>query len=138
VDIIGSGSTFTIVDGGGLGSVFTIEPDELLTISGMTIRNRAATNGAGIYNDGALTVNNCKLINNHATSYGGAVYNNGILTVKGSTFTGNTAYDGGAIYDSDAGLTLDHDVISNNHADDYGWRTLSLLSRYNNIMHDHR
>jgi predicted outer membrane repeat protein len=125
VDIVGSGSTFTIVDGSyGTGPVFTIEPNKLVTLSGMTIRNGVADNGAGIYNGGILTVNNCKLVNNQATYSGGAIYNNGILTVLGSTFTGNTAYGtgyfsqgGGAIFNADYNIaTIKSSTFTGNTA----------------------
>ena len=76
-------------------------------------KNTAGTYGGAIYNEGVLTCWSSTFTSNKTNSTvlggGGAIYNNGTLDIKNaSTFTMNTSYDGGAIYNDAAGsLTLD-------------------------------
>jgi hypothetical protein len=94
-----------------------------VTLSGLTISSGLGVVGGGLYNAGALTVNNCTASYNTCTSSGGGIENDGTLTVNrgsqligniaanvsagdgicntrtlivsGSTLSGNTAYQGG-------------------------------------------
>ncbi len=72
-----------------------------LTITG-GVTPEASFSGGGIYNIGDLTVEDCTLVGNSAESTGGGIYNQafGVLTVLGSTFSQNTAFDGGGIIGS--------------------------------------
>lgn len=95
------------------------------TITGGTIQNCTATTEAAgaIFNAGALTldgatIKDCKA----AKSNGGAISSSAPLTVRNSTFTGNSAKNGGAIFIStaDASLALSDSALSSNTAADAG------------------
>jgi hypothetical protein len=73
--------------------------DITVAISGLTIANGNAIDGAGIETFATLTVSDCVLAGNTATSFGGGIYNQDKLTVTDSTFSGNSAPLGGGIAD---------------------------------------
>src|ERR1039458_9410813 len=84
--IIGADAATTIVDGGGVATVFTINSGHVV-LSKLTIRNRYGPPyvGGGIQNDGGtLTVNHCIVTGNSAT-FGGGIENWGTSTVNHST-----------------------------------------------------
>lgn len=94
--------------------------------STMTVKNCNFTNnnassnsvgGGAIYNNNVLDVQNCKFINNTATYCGGAIYNDlsSDLAVTGSTFTGNTAEWGGAIFNWHV-CTVNGSIFNSNYA----------------------
>ena len=101
-----SGNVYTpTVNANNASRVFWVGPSINVTINRLNIVNGyrdADTGGAGIYNQGALTVTSSALISNTSTNfqYGGAVYNafGGTMTISGSQFINNTGYFGGAIY----------------------------------------
>ncbi len=83
------------------------------TISGLTIRDgwlaggaNASGSGAGVFNQGTLTLTECALTGNAVhgggggisgdggDGYGGAIYNSGMLTLNRCTANGNTAGGG--------------------------------------------
>lgn len=91
-----------------------------LAISGGSFEANKARNGNGgaIYHGGAgsLTIDGTRLIGNSAAVQGGAVFSgNGALNVKNSTFTGNMAVAGAAIF-SGGFATMDRVVFSGNQA----------------------
>lgn len=141
----GSGTTITgpgvaslAVDGGYTGgntgvTVLTINSGVTASISGLTIQkgNAGAGTGAGILNNGSLTLSNVTLRANFTSFLGGGLYSTGSLTTDA-----NTANAGGGIYNTgtwnaQAGLT-----ISNNTAtqpgggiyDDSGANTVTLTA----------
>ncbi len=89
----------------------------------MTIKNSSFTKnfatglvmtlGGAIYNDGGtssnlVTITGCNFTDNTANPErpkGGAIYNSGFMSVVSSSFTGNTAFIGGAI-DNDYGTMI--------------------------------
>jgi predicted outer membrane repeat protein len=98
-----------------------------LVVRNSTFRNNTAGNasgasGAAILNDGGIvTVQNSTFISNTITSNigsGGAINNrSGDLTVTGSTFRGNGALDGGALYvNSGTVVTVTHSLFEGNQA----------------------
>ena len=56
--------------------------------------------GGAIYNRGEVTLINCSFMNNHSLSFGGAIANtsNYSLKLEMCSFTENSAYNGGAIF----------------------------------------
>jgi hypothetical protein len=73
-----------------------------VTISGLTITNGNAQNGAGILNgSGTLTITNCAISGNLAScgcfnAHGGGIYNiGGTVSLTNSTISGNTNFGGG-------------------------------------------
>lgn len=123
--ILGSGSTTTIIDGGGYCTVVIIpKSGTQVTLSKVTIRNGNGGNGGGIYNSGVLRVIDTILSGNLARYYGGGIYNSGTLIVRDSTLSGNTVSNtchsicpafGGGIYNIGA-LTINKTTLSKNLA----------------------
>jgi len=145
LSIIGSGAATTIVDGGGVNTVVTINPTanvvlgkltirngynqlfpaggilnwETLTIDQSTITSNSATYGGGIANYGALTVNRSTISGNNLSyeyGYGGGVYSDGVLTVNQSTITSNSASSGGGIEVDTGTATISNSTFGGNSA----------------------
>jgi hypothetical protein len=107
LNLIGSGANTTIIDGGGVSRVVTINSG-VVTLSDVTIRDGRVEGlsfydvvGGGIYNNGELTINESTVSGNLAFSsstsflaYGGGIFNAGTLTINNSTISGNTAWCG--------------------------------------------
>ena len=102
----------SVTDGGGgvyndTFSFVTIIDSEIGVGNLFALRN-TATNGAGIYNLGYLTLTDGSISDNFATGSGGGIYNSGLLAMAGTTLTNNHAAEfGGAIYlDASGGLVI--------------------------------
>jgi hypothetical protein len=132
--IIGTGATTTVIDGGANGTVIIIaQPTAHVTLSAVTIQNGVPRNGfgAGIFNNGTLTVKNSTISGNHAVSGrasgGGGIYNSGKASINNSTISGNSAsafgYGGeaqGGGIDNDFGtLTINNSTVTGNNASSY-------------------
>ncbi|MDH3540888.1 MAG: right-handed parallel beta-helix repeat-containing protein, partial [Acidimicrobiia bacterium] len=76
----GSGAGATILDGGNAGTTVTVGSGATVSIAGVTIRGGVATEGGGIFNQGALDVSNSTIADNQAVERGA-----GILNDSGST-----------------------------------------------------
>ena len=142
-----SGKTFTLIgnnykiDANNLGGIFKVDSDATLILVGVTLVNGNSDYGGAIYNEGLLTISECKLTNNTASANGGAIYNVGTIEsfssstfennkasngaalytttdteVRSSTFDGNIAVNkGGAIYaDENVALTVENSIFMNN------------------------
>lgn len=121
MNIIGENHENTIINGQQTGNgIFTINTGITVNIINLTLTNATTidySNGGAIYNyGGTLTVKNSTFTNNTAYE-GGAIinYNCGTLTVENCTFTGNTATYGGAIY-NDGTLTINSSTFTSNTA----------------------
>lgn len=127
LNIRGAGALSTTIDGNMAGSVITVEPNTVVTITGFTITNGRGiavdgeARGGGIYNWGVLTIISSTIKDNTARgadgvnvgeagryAYGGGIYNAclenscGQLTLINSIVSGNTATGGhGADGDAD-------------------------------------
>ncbi len=125
------GCTFTnnITNGGsatgnGGGAIFTSSSTAMVTISDSTFDgNRqtvagAHTGGAIRNRFGTMNITNSTFSNNTALNGGGAISNGENLSITGSTFTGNSTAsalsDGGAISNSGGALTITSSVITGN------------------------
>jgi hypothetical protein len=131
LNVIGSGASTTIIDGGGVATVVTIpnSTNAHITLSEMTIRNGFGEFGGGVSNgQGAvLTISRCSLTRNTAVEenfsggLGGGIYNAGTatLTINNSTISGNSAPSssggGGGIYNHGT-LTINNSTIGGNSA----------------------
>ena len=103
LNLIGSGASTTIIDGGYANSVVTISSASAdVGISNVTITHGNAGVGAGINNNGTLTINSSTISQNRASrtcgggncsGYGGGIANagTGTLTINNSTISGNLA-----------------------------------------------
>jgi CSLREA domain-containing protein len=100
MNIVGPGANLLSIDGKGTAQVFNIYGGTV-TISGVSIVNGNTISsggnvGGGINNSGTLTVTNSTFSGNTAANGGGGIFNeNGTLTVANSTFSGNSANTGG-------------------------------------------
>jgi hypothetical protein len=134
VTINGPGANVLAVDGRHASRVFYIAPSKTVSISGLTVRNGRAGDGAGIYNNhSTVTVNNSTISGNSTATdgSGGGIYNDGrnrgsaTVTVNNSTISGNSASVGGGI-DNDgtnrggATVTVNNCTISGNSTDFHG------------------
>ena len=119
--IDGSGQNVTI-SGNHVVRVLFVNSGITLNLNELTIADGSGLySGGGIFNGGALTVNNCTFSDNSAsvTGDGGGIYNDysGTLTVSNSTFSGNRANNrsGGGIYNRGT-LTVRNSTFSGNSA----------------------
>ena len=88
----GPGATSLAISGDDASRVVRIYGSETtVTISDITIRNGSASGGAGILNNGALTLMNVAVRDNTSGSSGGGILNYGPLTLTNVTISGNTA-----------------------------------------------
>ncbi|HEX8890651.1 MAG TPA: Calx-beta domain-containing protein, partial [Pyrinomonadaceae bacterium] len=102
-------------------SIFTININIVVTISGLTISNGKTTTGGGINNlNGILTINNSTISGNSTSDTGGGITNRGgTLTINNSTISGNSASTiAGGIYNVSTSnavtLTINNSTISGN------------------------
>ena len=100
--------------------MFHIGSTASMHIKNVTIEDAKSENGA-ILNEGTLTVTDSLLQNNIATISGGAIANIGILNVTNSTLANNkaTKYGGAIISDRDK-VTVTDSTFIGNHANDGG------------------
>src|SRR5262249_28670139 len=125
----GLGASNLAINGNAASRIFDVGSGETVTISGLTLKNGLATDGAGILNAGNLTLSSDVFSGNVAQGIsggglfgdaggrGGGVENEagGTLAISHSTFTGNEALGGagggnafgGGIYNEAGTLTID-------------------------------
>lgn len=124
ITIRGPGADVIIVSGNNARQVFKISSATNVTISGLTIANgkapSASVEGAGITNDGTLTLTNITVSGNAGFEcLGGGIHNSpsGVLTVSNSTISDNRVEDsvGGGIFNAGA-LTISNSTVSGNSA----------------------
>lgn len=111
------GFTTPTLNGGGQGSVLTVDPGVTLTVNTLTITGGSGTVigggntfGGGILNlgrfsgpGGAVVLNDTSITGNQVTGQGGGIQNqfNASVTLNGSsTITGNSAFSGGGIFNA--------------------------------------
>jgi hypothetical protein len=114
--ISGPGASDLAVSGNKAAQVFVVNSGAIVTISGLTIENGAASGGGGgISNLGMLTVTNSAITSNTTDVFGGGIKNFGTLTLADSTISGNSASccNGGGIYNGGT-LTLINSTMTNN------------------------
>jgi predicted outer membrane repeat protein len=112
--ITGPGAGQLTISGSNASRVFELssKTQPQVTLSGLTI---SSGYGGGILNNSGdtLTVSNCILSGNT----GAGIHNDGTLTVTGSTLSGNSSNsDGGGIYNDGPTLTVTNCTLSNNTA----------------------
>jgi hypothetical protein len=116
-------SAGVVIDGNNTSTIFSDNCGAPTTLSGLTITDGNAGNGAGggIFNNGVVIVSNCTFSNNSSNaSYGGGIFNQtGTLTLSNCTFVNNSAAFGGGIL-NDGILTISNCTFANNSADDGG------------------
>jgi CSLREA domain-containing protein len=126
--IAGGGRMDTIIDGNQLDRVFHITGEYTFKISGVTIRNgKAAIDQPSEYGGGAilnsitgnLTLSRCILTANQAEGPGGSLDNAGTATLLDVTISGNSAENGGGVFNSST-IELSGVTFTGNAAVQYG------------------
>jgi len=104
--------------------LFSVAAGATVYMNGLTIAGAGSGGGAGVQNNGNLTLTNSIISNNGSVSSGGGISNTGNLTIINSTIADNGAsntfgYGGGGIANIGGMLTTINTIFSNN----FGWRT---------------
>ena len=120
-----SGSSNTIIDGGGTGVVvsFITGETQKSLLDGFTIQFGSGLNGGGVYiNTASPTIKNCLIKSNQATVHGGAMYViAGNIELENIVFEGNVAGSaGGAIYLRESSATITGGSMLSNSATNGG------------------
>ncbi len=104
------------ISGNNVSGVFLVQSGKTVTMTALGITGGTGP-GAGIRNNGTLTVNRCSLFGNNAPgNWGGGIFNEaGVLTVNNCTIANNSAQNGGGIFNQ-ATATLNHTTITDNSA----------------------
>ncbi len=112
---------WSILDGQGARTVMVVGDLTSVTAEQFVIRNGSSSSGAGIANNGMLTLSNSAVTGNIASDYGGGIFSgtSGTLILNNSTVSGNRANHGGGLY-SYRTATLNNTTISGNFAAGYG------------------
>ncbi len=121
--IHGPGASLLSISGGGPDDphrVFHVNSDATVEIVGVTIRDGYLPSGwgAGILNDGDLTLSEVVMTGNRALRAGhkgGAIANRGTLLVNASTFYDNEADEGGTLW-TNSEATIVNTTISGNRS----------------------
>jgi CSLREA domain-containing protein len=119
ISITGDGAATTIVDANHRDRAFDVRPTGAAVISGVTVRNGTANDGAGLrVAGGTLKVIESAVTHNHATDAGGGIANDaGVLMVVASTIAGNAAQNTGGGVENAGIATLRNATVSGNTAD---------------------
>jgi len=115
----GAGDGQTIVDGGGTGTVVTVNHWGSVTLSGLTLTHGNAPAGGGIDNEVGTVILQNSTVSGNSTSAGGGggIFNNdGTLTLQNSTVSGNSAAGGagGGVWNANGTTTLHNSTVSGN------------------------
>jgi len=102
VTLQGAGAGQTVLDGGGAGTVLSIDPGSSVTVADVTITHGRAPDefgfGGGVFNNGILRLERCLVTGSSALTAGGGVSNyDGMLTLVDTTISGNSAAIGAGL-----------------------------------------
>jgi uncharacterized protein YjbI with pentapeptide repeats len=109
--------------GGGL----RIEKGASAIVQRTWITGNLANQGAGIFNEGTLTLRDSTVSGNTAANEGGGLNNQGTATISNTTIEGNTALRGSAIASRSA-VNVTHSTIVRNVSTSSPWSTLQRSS----------
>ena len=136
ITIQGPGANQLAISGGGSSRVFQINSGADVTISGLTITDGLASDGAGIVNQGSLTLDSLAVTGNQANEDDGSLVGSpgsggglenlygATMTINGSTISGNESVgdptfggpaQGGGIA-NDGVLTINGSTVIHNQA----------------------
>ncbi len=131
--VTGPGANLLTVSGNNASRIFEIAGGATVSLSGLTVANGSiwifGDAGAGLANEGTLTLSNCAVTNNRAnggeSAWGGAITNSGTLTVQNCSITGNTdattdGGGGGGLFNSGTATLVDSTVSDNVTGDGEG------------------
>jgi hypothetical protein len=118
----------SVLDGENARRVVMVTSEVVALLQRFTIENgRPSSGGAGVLNEGILTIQHSLIRNNTGgdNCWGGGIANYGTLTLETSTVSGNTCTylgSGGGIYSWQGGgpLTISNSTLENNRANTGG------------------
>lgn len=126
VTIDASALAFGITIDGGMGTnrIFTVGPERVVQLTGLTLTGGngqgggfiATIDGGAIANFGTLTLTNCTLRQNFSIRHGGAIYNEGTLKLVLCILGINSSAELGGGICNQGSLTLDQCSVSVCHA----------------------
>lgn len=130
VILVGAGSGQTIIDGQITNTVVTVDGAVTVSISGVTIRNGDASgvDGGGLLNEGGTVTLSSSVVENNLAPNGAGITNNGHMSLNNVTVRNNTADEffggssscadcaGGGILNLDV-MTITNSTIHGNQAD---------------------
>lgn len=120
--IAGTDQVNTVLDGGNMYIRFTVNPNGVLHMSGVTLAHFHSPNhGGALYNDvgGTLHLVNVILSQNQADAAGGAILNKGTMSLDTVVIDNNrSAQSGGGIYNDGMVPYIVNSTIRDNVADD--------------------
>ncbi|GAB4579693.1 MAG: hypothetical protein Fur0022_24310 [Anaerolineales bacterium] len=136
------------LDGNGSNRVLKVEATGNLTLNEAIITHgNIYQGGAGILNEGMMTINNSAFEGNQAGYYGkgGGLWNktNGIVTIYNTTFRGNQAGGGGGIW-NDGTMVVNESLLSGNSslAEFFGGgggiRNSEIMTLNNTTIHENQ
>lgn len=137
--VVGSGGA--IYNSGNV-STGTVKPAGVLTVKNSTFKNNTADSGGAIANLGEATIEKSNFENNgyitNRRTRGGAIINSNplgtgtsSLTVKNSTFKGNIAQEGGAVWNESTATIQNSNFINNGISADGTQKAVSGGAIYN-------
>jgi predicted outer membrane repeat protein len=97
--VVGGLTPRPILNGARTGPVLAVGARGVVTLRDLVITGGKAADGAGIYNEGHLTLTRVLVRGNVAEGNGGGIYNAGALTLDRSVLRRNSADMGGGLYD---------------------------------------
>jgi len=108
------------VSGANAYRVFYVNPSVPLMLDSLTVANGNVDFGGGALNYGTLAITN-SIFSGNSASNGGGIFNNGggTLTITNSTFSGNSAPHGGAVINFN-NMTITNSTFSGNSASTSG------------------
>jgi len=119
--VTGVSLTRTAIQGNRQERVFAIAPGVSVALAEMTVRSGGGEDGAGIYNQGSLSLTGVRLMRHVADDFsGGALYNANHAVLENVVLLGNTALFGAAIYNAGVLELRDVRVQRNRHTVDGG------------------
>ncbi|OWK43512.1 beta strand repeat-containing protein [Fimbriiglobus ruber] len=125
VAIEGPGAAVITINGNAANQIFNIDDGAAgaltVSISGLTLTNAKAANGAAVANDAdAVTLQDLVISNNTATGQGAGLFTlAGSVNVLNSTFSKNTAPDGAAIRNEGSTMTISDSTLDSNTATNF-------------------
>ncbi len=115
ITINGKGANLTAVSGNNTLRVFFVHFGANLTLNNLTVTGGSGFNGAGIFNQGSLTISNSTISGNNTPTLGGGIVTSNSLMINNSTITNNSAGgNGGGIYIVGGTVTITDSTISGN------------------------
>ena len=102
--------------------IFTVAAGATLTLNNLTVTGGEERLGGGIFNEGALNLNNITVSDNTASESGGGLHNEGTVTVRDSKFLRNSAtgLDGGGIHSNEGRIDIYSSMFADNSAERNG------------------